>query len=70
MDDAIQDLAAVVHEHRLSFPPKIEMLLQLVAELEGTSRLLDADFRLMPLLEANRPNLLQERLARRTRACA
>ena len=60
-DDAIHDLAAVVHEHQLSFPPKIEMLLQVVAELEGTSRLLDADFRLMPLLEANWPKLLQER---------
>jgi len=60
-DDAIHDLAAVVHKHQLSFPAKIEMLLQVVAELEGTSRLLDADFRLMPLLEANRPKLLQER---------
>ena len=62
VDDAIHDLAAVVHSHQLSFPAKIDMLMQVVAELEGTSRLLDADFRLMPLLEAYRPKLLQERL--------
>lgn len=51
-DRAIQDFAAVVHKHRLALPVKISMLLQIMSELEGTSRLLDADFHVMPLLES------------------
>ena len=37
------------------------MLLQIVTELEGTSRLLDSDFRLMPMLESYWQKLLDER---------
>jgi len=48
---AIGDFAEVVHDHRLLLPAKISMLLQIAIELEGTSRLLDADFRIMPMLE-------------------
>ena len=55
---AIRDLAEVVHEHRLLLPAKISMLLQIVTELEGTSRLLDADFRVMPMLESYQRKLL------------
>ena len=51
-DRAIQDFAAVVHKHRLVLPVKISMLLQIMSELEGTSRLLDTDFHVMPLLES------------------
>ena len=55
---AIRDLAAVVHDHRLVLPAKISMLLQIVTELEGTSRLLDADFRVMPMLQSYQQKLL------------
>jgi len=57
---AIRDLAAVVHDHRLLLPAKISMLLQVVTELEGTSRLLDADFRVMPMLESYQQKLLEQ----------
>ena len=57
---AISDFAAVVHDHQLLLPTKISMLLQVVAELEGTSRLLDADFRIMPMLESYQKRLRRE----------
>ena len=62
-DRAIQDFAAVVHKHRLVLPAKISMLLQIMGELEGTSRLLDADFHVMPLLESYWQKLRVERLS-------
>ena len=55
---AIRELAEVVHDHRLVLPAKISMLMQIVTELEGTSRLLDADFRVMPMLESYQQKLV------------
>ena len=57
---AIGDFAEVVHDHRLLLPAKISMLLQIAIELEGTSRLLDADFRVMPMLESYQQKLVAQ----------
>jgi ubiquinone biosynthesis protein len=63
MGQAISEFAALVHSHALLLPTRISALLQIVAELEGTSRLLDADFRVMPMVESYWQKLVAQRLS-------
>jgi ubiquinone biosynthesis protein len=58
----MSDMRAVVRTHGLEIPGKLDLLAQVAAELEGTVRFVDPDFRVMPTLHAVVRRLAEQRL--------
>lgn len=58
----LTELRAVVRTHGLEIPGQLDLLAQVAAELEGTVRHVDHDFRIMPTLHAVVRRLAEQRL--------
>ena len=58
---AFQSMFGIIRRHRLVVPPRVNMLLLVVVQIDGTARYLDPDFDLNGALQAIGLNLLQRR---------
>ena len=62
MGAVLGDMRGVVRAYGLEIPGKLDLLAQVAAELEGTVRHVDADFRMTPVLHAVVRRLAEQRL--------
>jgi ubiquinone biosynthesis protein len=58
---AFQSMFGIIRRHRLIVPPRVNMLLLVVVQIDGTARYLDPDFDLNGALQGVGLNLLQRR---------
>ncbi len=58
---AFNAMFAIIRKHRLVVPPRVNMLLLVVVQIDGTARYLDPDFDLNGALQGVGLNLLQRR---------
>jgi ubiquinone biosynthesis protein len=58
----LTDMRAVVRTHGLEIPAQLDLLAQVAAELEGTVRHIDPEFRVMPTLHTVVRRLAEQRL--------
>ena len=59
----LNSLTEVIHRNQLFLPPGASLLIRMLAELEGTAKLLNPSFRLMELLEPYARTAARRRLA-------
>ncbi|UGS35768.1 ABC1 kinase family protein [Capillimicrobium parvum] len=62
MRAVLGDMRSVVRAYGLEIPGKLDLLAQVAAELEGTVRHVDADFRMTPVLHSVVRRLAEQRL--------
>ncbi|HEY3382153.1 MAG TPA: AarF/UbiB family protein [Vicinamibacterales bacterium] len=65
MSALLNSLTDVIHRNRLFLPPGASLLIRMLAELDGTAKLLNPSFSLVTLLEPNAEAAARRRLAPR-----
>jgi len=63
LSGALDDLMRIIRLHHILLPPRVSLLVKVMAMLDGTGRVLQSDFSLLEIIAPYRYNILQRRMS-------